>query len=416
MPVIISLVIMALLLILSAFISGSEVAFFSLTPSILARLKTKKNKVAKTIIQLMSKPQRLLATILVGNNFVNVGIVILSTFIINSLLDFSESPFAGFIIQVVVVTFLLLLFGEILPKVYANKFSLRFAFIMAYPILVLDVIFSPISRLLVRSTSIVNKRFVRNTNISMEELSHALNLTTSGLDEEKDLLQGIVKLKDIPAREIMKPRVDVISIDLKAKFNEIKNIIISTSFSRIPIYSGTFDKIKGILYVKDLLPHLERPDSFRWQTLIRPPYYTPETKKIDDLLQEFQKRKIHLAMVIDEYGGVSGIVTLEDILEEIVGEIIDESDIEERDYVKLSDDTFIFEGKSLINDFYKITEVEVGLFDEIKGDADTLAGLILEIKGEFPDIDEEIKFKNIIFTIAEEDHRRIKKIKVKINS
>jgi len=286
---------------------------------------------------------------------------------------------------------------------------------MAYPIYSMDVVFSPLSNLLVKSTSIVNKRFSRRKNISIDDLSHALDLTKKGLVEEKEILEGIVKLKNIPAKEIMKSRLDVVSIDMKLPFNEVKNIIISNSYSRIPVYEGTFDTIKGILYVKDLLPHLEKHSSFRWQSLIRPPYYVPETKKIDALLEEFQKRKIHLALVIDEYGGVSGIVTLEDILEEIVGEIVDESDIEEREYVKISNNTYIFEGKFLINDFYKFDNIEEGCFDEIKGDADTLAGIILEIKGEFPKINEEIQFKNLTFTIMEEDKRRIKKLKIKIN-
>lgn len=415
-PTAIVLATMAVLLLFSAFISGSEVAFFSLSPTTLNNLKTKKDKTAKLITQLTNNPQQLLATILVGNNFVNVGIVILSTFAVDSLFDFSKSPVAGLIFQIVIVSFLLLLFGEILPKVYASKYSLRFAYIMAYPIYVFGIIASPLSNILVKSTSIVNKRFSRRKNISIDDLSYALNLSKKGLEDEKEILEGIIKLKNIPAKEIMKSRLDVVAVDIKLPFTEIKDIAIKTSYSRIPVYANTLDTIKGILYVKDLLPHLEKHSTFRWQSLIRPPYYVPETKKINDLLEEFQKRKIHFAIVIDEYGGVSGIVTLEDILEEIVGEIIDESDIEEKEYVKLSNDTYVFEGKFLINDFYKFDNINEGCFDDIKGDADTLAGVILEIKGEFPKINEQIVYKNLTFTILEEDNRRIKKLKVRINN
>lgn len=416
MSIIIYFIIMILLLIASALISGSEVAFFSLSPKSLSKLKKSKVATDSLVLELLDKPKRLLATILIGNNFVNVGIVILSTFITLSIFDFSASPTVGFIFQVIIVTFLLLLFGEIIPKVYATKYALSFAQFMVYPILFMGKIFRPISSFLIYSTSIVNKRIERKSkNISIDDLSHALDLTSEELEDDKKILKGIVKFGNIEVKKIMKSRVDIVAVDISTEYKSLISTIIDSGYSRIPIYEENFDDIKGILYIKDLLPHLDKKDDFQWSKLIRTPYFVPETKKISDLLEEFQEKKIHLAIVIDEYGGTSGIITLEDIIEEIVGEISDEFDEDETQFSKIDANSFLFEGKTLLNDFYKIIETEDDIFDDVKGDADTLAGLILEIKGEIPKQHEVINYKNYEFKIKAADNRRIKQIIVKIN-
>lgn len=416
--VIIGFIVMILLLIASAFISGSEVAFFSLTPSNINSLKEKVSRTNNLILKLLNTPERLLATILIANNFVNVGIIILSTFVTISFVDFSYSPAIRFILQVIIITFLILLFGEIIPKIYATQYAMRFASFMAYPLFFLEKVFRPISSFLIYSTKIVNKKFSQaKQNISIDDLSQALDLTSDEIKEDKKILKGIVKFGNINVKEIMKSRVDIVAIDVKTTrdFSEFLSVIIESGYSRIPVYFETFDNIKGILYIKDLLPYINKDDTFRWQSLIRAPYFVPETKKINDLLEEFQSKKIHLAIVIDEYGGTSGIVTLEDILEEIVGEINDEFDDKQVKYSKLDDKNYIFEGKTLLNDFYKIIQSDDNIFDDIKGDSDTLAGLILEIKGEIPKIYEKITYKNFIFKIESVDKRRIRRIKVTIN-
>lgn len=409
------ILVLLLLLISSALISGSEVAYFSLSPSNIKSLETKKSKKAFLALKLCGMPERLLATILVVNNFINIGIIILSAFITNSIIDFSNIPTLGFIFQIIIITFLLLLFGEILPKIYATHYALQFATNMAYPLFYLEKIFKPISSILIYSTSIVNKRFARKKqNISMDDLSKAMELPSTTITEDEKILKGIVKFRNIDVKEIMKSRLDVVAIDMQTKFSKLLPQIIESGYSRIPIYSGSFDNIRGILYIKDLLPHLNKNDTFKWQSLIRLPYFVPETKKINDLLEEFQSKKIHLAMVVDEYGGTHGIITLEDILEEIVGEIADESDEDEPTYVRLDESNYLFEGKTLLNDFYKIINTSDNIFNEIKGDADTLAGLILEIKGKIPEKDDIIRYKNFSFKIDSVDFRRIKRIRVKI--
>lgn len=409
------ILVLLLLLISSALTSGSEVAYFSLSPSNIKSLETKKSKKAFLALKLYGMPERLLATILVVNNFINIGIVILSAFITNSIIDFSNIPTLGFIFQIIIITFLLLLFGEILPKIYATHYPLQFATNMAYPLFYLEKIFKPISSILIYSTSIVNKRFARKKqNISMDDLSKAMELPSTTITEDEKILKGIVKFRNIDVKEIMKSRLDVVAIDMQTKFSKLLPQIIESGYSRIPIYSGSFDNIRGILYIKDLLPHLNKNDTFKWQSLIRSPYFVPETKKINDLLEEFQSKKIHLAMVVDEYGGTHGIITLEDILEEIVGEIADESDEDEPTYVRLDESNYLFEGKTLLNDFYKIINTSDNIFNEIKGDADTLAGLILEIIGKIPGKDDIIRYKNFSFKIDSVDFRRIKRIRVKI--
>lgn len=405
-----------ILLCCSALISGSEVAYFSLTPSRLKNSNLRKKTSKKLIVRLLSKPERLLATILVANNFVNIAIVILSALITSTLVNFSNAPVIGFVVQVVLITFLLLLFGEILPKIYATKKPLKFAGFMSYPLIIMDKLFFPVSFILIYATSIINKRLDKKKHkISIDELSEAIDITASGLKEEKKILKGIVTLGNTDVREIMKSRVDVIAMDIKTRFRELLNTIIDSGFSRIPVYDESFDNVRGVLYIKDLLPHIDKGESFRWQTLIRIPYFIPETKKINDLLKEFQKLKIHMAIVIDEYGGTSGIVTLEDIIEEIVGEIKDESDEENISYYKIDNNNYIFDGKISLNDFYKILEIEEDIFEDVKGDADTLAGLILELKGEIPAMHEEIKYKNYTYKIESVDKRRIKNIKLTIS-
>ncbi|MFW6327800.1 MAG: gliding motility-associated protein GldE, partial [Bacteroidota bacterium] len=369
----------------------------------------------KAILKLIEKPDRLWATILISNTFINVAIVILSTFILNNLIDFSPAPVIGFIFQVIIITFLLLLFGEIIPKIYATQNALGLSLFMVYPLRFFEKLFNPLSSVLITSTSIVSNRFgQKKQNLTMTELSDAIDLTTGGIGEDKNILKGIVKFGNIDVREIMKSRVDVIAVDIRTNFRELVEIIIESGYSRIPIFEESLDQIKGILYIKDLLPHLHKQGSFKWQSLMRPQYYVPESKKINDLLKEFQTNKIHMAIVIDEYGGTSGIVTLEDVLEEIVGEIIDESDEDEIIYTKQDENTFMFEGKILLNDFYKITNSNDTVFEEVKGDAETLAGLILELRGEIPLRNDIIKYKNYTFTVESVDKRRIKQVKVQI--
>lgn len=402
-----------LLLICSALISGSEVAFFSLSPQERLLLKDQKDNSAATATKLLNTPQELLATILVSNNFINIAIVILSSYVTNSLVVF-DNKVAEILIQVILITFLLLLFGEIIPKVYANQLSYRFTHFMAIPLNFLSVIFKPITIILVSSTKFIDKRIQKKPNFSVDDLSGALELTSESLAEEKGILKGIIEFKNTEVSEIMCPRVDVLALDITTKFSVVLKQLIEAGYSRIPVYSKSFDNVKGILYIKDLLPHIHKNDSFHWQSLIRPPYYVPEKKKINDLLEELQTDKTHMAIVVDEYGGTSGIITMEDIIEEIVGEISDEFDDDEDGYAKINDNTFLFDGKTLLNDFYKILEVESDTFDEIKGDADTLAGLILEIKGEFPELYDKIKYKQFTFSIEEVDKRRIVKIKTAI--
>ena len=408
-------VIIALLLFFSACMSASEVAFFSLGPNDLQKIKSKKTRSAQTIIMLLSKPDELLSTILVANNLVNVGIVILSAFLSVELFDFSSSPVAGFIIQVVVITFLILLFGEILPKVYATRNHHAIALLMSYPLFILGKILRPVTLILIKSTNFIKGEKLRHKpKISMEDISDALELTSGKLEEEEKILKGIVKFGNISVSAIMCPRVDVTAIDIKSGFRTIIPVIIESGFSRIPVYSGSFDNVVGILYAKDVLPFIGNSDSFKWQSLIRPPYFVPETKKINDLLKEFQIKKIHMAVVIDEYGGTSGIVTLEDILEEIVGEISDESDEEIPLYRQIDKNTYIFEGKILLNDFYRILNIEEDPFSDIKGDSETLAGLLLEITGEIPQKNKLIEYGKFSFLIESADKRRIKEIRVTI--
>lgn len=404
-----------LLLLCSALVSGSEVAYFSLSPEEVEKLKSIKQKKAKTALSLIESPEKLLSTILVTNNVVNIAIVLLSAFLSSRIFDFSSDPVAGFVIQAVGITFILLFFGEVMPKVYATKNHISLALLMAHPLKILEKVFYPLTSFLILSTSFVKKRArTRQSHLSMDDLSNALELASDDINEDEKILKGIVNFGNINVSAIMCPRIDVTAVDIKDGFRKVVSTIIESGFSRIPAYSGSFDSVKGILYAKDVLPFTGNPDSFKWQTLLRPPYFVPETKKINELLKEFQMKKIHMAIVVDEFGGSSGIVTLEDILEEIVGEITDESDEDELLYRKVDDRTYIFEGKTLLNDFYKIIEVEDDPFEDVRGESETLAGLILEMTGEIPKNNQTIQYGNFLFRIESADKRRIKEIRVEI--
>lgn len=408
---IIAIVLAALLLFASGFASASEVAFFSLSPTDLSQIEEKEHSSDNKILSLLSDSQKLLATILITNNLVNVTIVVLCNFFFMNVFTFS-SELIEFILITVVLTFILLLFGEIIPKVYSVQNTLAFCRFAAPIVSVLNKIFSPISKILVNSTSFMNKRFAKKQNISVSELSQALSLTDKEeISEENNILKGIIRFGDETVKEVMTSRLDMVVLSTRTPFKDVISCIVENVYSRIPVYSDSIDDIKGVLYIKDLLPHINKTDNFRWQSLIRPAYFVPETKMIDDLLKDFQKNKIHIAIVVDEFGGTSGIVTMEDIIEEIVGEIHDEYDEEDNTYTKVSDGVWIFEGKTLLTDFHKITETNEDLFGDVEGEADTLAGVLLEAKGEFPQVNEKIEFDNCVFEVLEKDNRRILKLK-----
>ncbi|MFN3554440.1 MAG: gliding motility-associated protein GldE [Bacteroidales bacterium] len=410
---------MIVLLVFSALVSGSEIAFFSLKHSQLEELREENSSGAKRILGLVERPKRLLATILITNNVVNIAVIILSTFVTAIIFNFEDYLILGFVVQVVVVTFLILLFAEVLPKVYATQNALSFAYRMSGTMVALRRIFYPLSTLLVKSTNFIDRRLsVKRTGLSADELSHAIDITheEKGTEEDKQLLYGIVQFSNIYAREIMKSRMDVVAVDEKTPFAELIQIILDAGYSRIPVYRDTFDNVIGILYIKDLLPFLDSEDDFKWQKLIRNCFFVPESKKINDLLKEFQEKKIHMAIVVDEYGGTSGIITLEDILEEIVGEINDEFDIEEAIYSKIDAANFVFEGRTLLKDFCKITGIDYSIFNEVKGEADTMAGLILEIKQELPYKGEKVIFDDFDMVVDAVDNRRIKRIRVKLKT
>lgn len=407
------LVILIGLIFLSALFSGSEVAYFSLSPSDYKALQAK-GKTSRATANL-SHPEQLLATLLVANNLVNVAIVILAAYLSASVFDFSQTPLFGFFFQTIIITFILLLFGEILPKILAANYSRRFAEVVASIIYSLIRFFKPLTNLLIRSSVVISRRIVSPQKISMDDLGDAIEITAEGLADERQILEGIVSFASTIVSEIMKPRLDVVAVDVSTPYSKLREVVIESGYSRIPVYNDSFDDIKGILYVKDLIPHVDKDDTFHWQNLIRPPYYVPESKKINDLLSEFQQKHIHMAIVVDEYGGTSGIVTLEDILEEIVGEISDESDDEEALYSKIDDQNYIFEAKVMLNDFCKIVGCDDDVFDDIRGEAETIAGLILESTGQIPKPNEVIKCKQFTFTIDAVDNRRIKRVKVNIN-
>ncbi len=409
---IVGIVSILLLLFMSALISGSEAAFFSLSPSEIKRMEEGSDKKGKIVLNLLDKPEKLLASILIANNFVNVAIIVISAFVTNSLVDFSQAKLIGFIFQVILITALLLLFGEIMPKILATSRPLPFSKLMAFPMLVINGFFAPLSFLLTK-TAFVGKRIsARQKRISIDDLSQALEITSGHQPEEKKLLKGIATFGHTHVSEIMKPRLDVVALDIYTSFNKLKATVVESGYSRIPIFDESFDNIKGVLYVKDLLPHIDQDEDYAWQNLLRKPYFVPESKKISGLLSEFQSNRIHMAIVVDEYGGTCGIVSLEDILEEIVGEISDESDDEAMLYTKIDDNTYMFEAKILLNDFCKVLNLDDTIFDSVRGEAETLAGLILEITGQIPAKNDTINHGSFRFNIDSVDNKRIKRVKV----
>ena len=416
--VIIAAILAAVLLLMSAFASGSEIAFFSLSPSDVAELEDGKFGADKKIQNLRDDSERTLATILIANNFVNVTIIMLLNYVIAGVISFGERALLlQFLFTTVILTFLLLLFGEIMPKVYARQDPLKFCRRCVGGIMFARKLFWPIENILLKSGMMAEKIIQKENHVlSVDDLEQALELTDKNdIKDEQNMLKGIIRFGDETAKEVMTSRQNIIDLDIRSNYADVLKCIEDNNYSRIPVYQDNTDNIRGILYIKDLLPHLTKSSNFRWQSLIRPPYFVPETKKIDDLLREFQENKVHIAIVVDEFGGTSGIVTLEDILEEIVGEINDEYDEEEKFYSKLNYNTFIFEGKTLLTDLCRILNVDDEEFEEVEGDADTLAGLLLEIKGEFPSIHEKIDYKNYTFEVMNVEERRISKIKVTVH-
>ena len=405
-----------LLLCISAFISGSEIAFFSLSPTDIAEINEEKTPTDSRIRELRDDSERTLATILITNNFVNVTIIMLSNYVFASLVQF-RAVWLEFLVITVLLTFLLLLFGEIMPKVYSRQAPLKYCRKCVDFVMLMRRIFWPLESLLIRSGMLAEKVIQpENIVLSVDDLEQALELTDKDeIRDEQQILKGIIRFGDETAKAVMTSRQDIVDIDIRSSFADVLSCIVENNYSRIPVYQDNTDNIRGILYIKDLLPHLSKPQNFRWQSLIRPPYFVPETKKIDDLLREFQENKVHIAIVVDEFGGTSGLITLEDILEEIVGEINDEFDEDERFYSKLNYNTYLFEGKTLLTDFCKVTGTDDEVFSEVEGDADTLAGLLLELKGDFPSLHEQIDYAHFTFEVMAIDERRISRIKVMIH-
>lgn len=402
----------------SAFYSSAEVAYFSLLQEDLDEFEESDSKKEKTALKLFRTPQKLLATIIIGSNVSKIAFIIISLTFIYSVFDFEEMPVWGIVGPFIGVSLVFIVFCELMPRVYSSensKWAVRNSSVI---LLGLQNFFRPFVDLLAESKALVYSKLTKaNVNsISIDELSHALDLATETQDDDKEMLEGIIKFGDIQVSDIMTSRVDMVGVDTKLNFKQLIEVITSSGYSRLPVFSGSRDNIKGILFSKDMLPYLDKPDSFRWQTLIRQAYYVPETKKIDDLLLEFQENRIHLALVVDEYGGISGLITLEDIIEEIVGDISDEYDEEEVLFQKIDNHTYIFEAKIQLNDFYKVTEIDSKEFEEITEDVETLAGMILEIKGELPEVNEKLQYKHFVFEILQADSRRIKKVKLHIKN
>ena len=414
--IVLAAILAAFLLLLSGFASGSEIAFFSLSPQDLDELEPDKRSEDSRIVMLRDDSERTLATIPIANNFVNVTIIMLCNYIFGSLVKF-KSEWLEFLCITVLLTFLLLLFGEIMPKVYSRQTPLKFCRRVVGGVMFLRKLFWPLETILIRSGMLAEKVMQKeNRQLSVDDLEQALELTDKNdIKEEQSMLQGIIRFGDETAKEVMTSRQDIVDLDIRSSYADVLKCIVENNYSRIPVYQDNTDNIRGVLYIKDLLPHLGKPASFRWQSLIRPPYFVPETKKIDDLLREFQDNKVHIAIVVDEFGGTCGIVTLEDILEEIVGEINDEFDEDEKTYSKLNYNTYLFEGKTLLSDFCRILQIDDDEFSDVEGDADTLAGLLLEIKGDFLSIHEKIDYVNNTFEVVGLEERRISRVKVIIH-
>ena len=413
--IVVASVLAVLLLIVSGFASGSEIAIFSLSPTDVSELDPEKRSCDKTIQRLREDSERTLATILIANNFVNVTIIMLFNYVFSHLVVFKQT-WVEFLCITVLLTFILLLFGEIMPKVFARQNPLAFCRRVANSIFFFRKIFWPLENVLLSSGFLAEKVLQPESHVlSVDDLEQALELTDEEeIKDDQRMLRGIIRFSDETVKEVMTSRQDVVDLNIKSSFRDVLQCVVENNYSRIPVYQNNSDNIRGVLYIKDLLPHLGKPSTFRWQSLIRSPYFVPETKKIDDLLREFQENKVHIAIVVDEFGGTSGIVTLEDILEEIVGEINDEYDDEEKTYTRLNKNTYIFEGKTLLSDFCRILDVSDEEFAEVEGDADTVAGLLLEIKGDFPVIHEKLEYRNYLFEIMELEERRISRVKVVI--
>ena len=415
--IVIQFAVFVVLLLCSALISGAEVALFSLTPAEINTLRDEKTATSNIIVKLVDNPKKLLATVLIANNLVNISIVLLFVDLGDFLFGGITTPWVRTVLDVGVVTFVLLLCGEILPKIYANRNNIQFAQRVGYFIYVLDSVFTPISVPMKAFTVWIQKRLGKQkSNISIGQLSQALELASEEdtTNEEKKILESIVSFGNTETREVMVPRVDIFALSEELSYQELLNEIVAIGYSRIPVYRENLDNITGVIYIKDLLPHLDKTD-FDWNSVKRNAFFVPENKKLDDLLSEFQEKKIHLAVVVDEYGGTCGVITLEDIIEEIVGSINDEFDDDDVTYFKVDDNTFIFEGKTVLKDFYRILDFndeEEALFDEKRGDAETLAGFLLEIAGNFPQKDIPILFNNYKFIVESFDKKRIKQVKI----
>ncbi len=412
------IIIILVLLLLTAITAGAETAYFSLTAKDINYLKLKEDGGSRQTLNLLEQPKRLLATILVANNFINIAIVIATNLLVNQLLPDSISPVMLFLVQVVAVTFLLVLFGEVLPKVYATQNNLKMALFSAPVLSAMSKLFKPVSNILVSSTNYIETKLGNKTanNISNEDFEHAIELTVghTATREEVNIFKGILKFGNITARQIMRTRMDVSGVPHELSFPEVQKLAIEVGYSRMPVYKESLDKVAGIIYTKDFLPHTEDAD-FDWHTLIRPAYFVHEGKFIEDLLKEFQQKRIHFAVVVDEFGGTSGIVTLEDIMEEIIGDIKDEFDEDDLHFKKIDDNNFIFEGKTLINDVARMIGLPSDEFEEARGESDSLAGLILEISGKFPAVNETVSYKNYDFTVLNIDKMRIQRVKLTIN-
>lgn len=413
---VVAIVLAILLLWVSGLISASEIAFFSLTEDDLDEVNEEKSVADRKIRKLLDDSEHLLAAIWVSNKVVNVAIVLLCAYFFSDVVQWEGAYVVEFILLTLLLTFLLLLFGEIMPRIYSAQNSLKFCRIVVAPVCFLHWLFKPVSNVLVRSAFGVGRiaqKYNKKANLSVDELSQALELTDKDeISEESNMLEGIIRFGEETAKEVMTSRLDMVDLEIDTPFPDVIKCVVDNAYSRIPVYEESRDNIKGILYIKDLLPFIDKGEDFKWQNLIRPAYFVPETKMIDDLLRDFQANKIHIAIVVDEFGGTSGLVTMEDIIEEIVGEINDEYDEEEHNYVKLSDNVYVFEGKTLLADFYKIVDVDSDEFEEAAGDSDTLAGLVLELKGEFPALHEIIRYKDFVFEVLEMDAHRIVKVKV----
>ncbi|MGY6562514.1 MAG: gliding motility-associated protein GldE [Luteibaculaceae bacterium] len=409
---VIALLAMIAFLFCSALVSGSEVAFFSLGAKELEELEDDKDSNAQRVLELLENPNKLLATILIANNFINVAIILLSSYLAQKTFNFSDSPILGFVIQVLVITFLIVLFGEVAPKVYATQRNLSLAKFMSKPLDFAGRIFSPLSSILMGLINVLTKqKLIGNQKSSVDDLGQALNLTQ--FDEidpkEQQILRGIVNFGNIEVSQIMTPRIDVEAIDVETNFTDLIEIARKSGYSRFPVYKESFDQVVGVIFAKDLLQHINA-EEFNWRPIMRKPYFVPENRKIDDLLRDFQTKKTHLAIVVDEYGGSSGIITLEDIIEEIIGEISDEFDEDDINFKKINENTYLFEAKIQLNDFYKALEITGEEFEDYKGDAETLAGFILELSGKIPKKNEEIIFKNYKFKIEMANNKRIEQI------